>query len=254
MVDITVDSELWLRRFHPPGRDSHRLVVLPHAGGSASFFRPLAAALAPELDVLTVQYPGRQDRRSEKSIEDIGEYADRIHEVLLAEADRPTALYGHSMGAILAFEVACRLEASGHAPLAVIASGRRAPATHREENVHQRDNQGIVTELRRLSGTHTELLGDDEILQMILPALRSDYTAVERYICPAERTVNCPILALTGDQDPRTSLDEAKAWDRHTTGRFELEVLSGGHFFIVDHQRRLAERIAEFVSGAASER
>lgn len=127
MVDITVDSELWLRRFHPPGRDSHRLVVLPHAGGSASFFRPLAAALAPELDVLTVQYPGRQDRRSEKSIEDIGEYADRIHEVLLAEADRPTALYGHSMGAILAFEVACRLEASGHAPLAVIASGRRAP-------------------------------------------------------------------------------------------------------------------------------
>jgi surfactin synthase thioesterase subunit len=158
------------------------------------------------------------------------------------------------MGAILAFEVACRLEASGRAPLAVIASGRRAPATHREENVHQRDDQGIVAELRRLSGTHAELLGDEEILRMILPALRADYAAVERYSCPVERTVGCPILTLTGDADPRTSLDEAKAWERHTTGRFELEVLSGGHFFIVDHQRRLAERIAEFVTGAACER
>ena len=250
MADAVIDSDLWLRRFHRSGSDSTSLVVLPHAGGSASFFRPFSEALSPEFDVLTVQYPGRQDRRSEQRIENISDYADQIHAALRPHAGRPLALYGHSMGAVLAFEVARRLEGSGSTPVAVIASGRRAPSTHRAETVHQRDDDGIVAELRELSGTHANLLADEEIVRMILPALRSDYTAIERYTCPPEHTVSCPILALTGDADERTTIDETDAWRRHTTGRFEREVLAGGHFFIVDHQRRLAELVTDFVRRA----
>ncbi|MGF1431357.1 thioesterase II family protein [Kitasatospora sp. LaBMicrA B282] len=252
MVEAAVDSGLWIRRFHPANDGAPRLVVLPHAGGSASFFRPFSTALSPELEVLTVQYPGRQDRRTEPTIDNVADYADAIHAALQPFADRPLTLFGHSMGAVLGFEVARRLEQSGHAPLGLIASGRRAPSTHREESVHLRDDNGIVAELRTLSGTHGDLLGDEEILRMILPALRGDYTAVERYSCPADRVVSCPILVLTGDEDPRTTLAEAEAWAGHTTAGSRLEVFTGGHFFIVDHQKRLAELVAEFTTGRAA--
>jgi len=89
---------------------------------------------------------------------------------------------------------------------------------------------------------------------MIMPALRSDYTAVERYTCPPDAVISCPVLALTGDADVRTTPDEAKAWSRHTTAAFELEILSGGHFFIVDHQARLTALTRDFISRAASGR
>jgi len=254
MTEAVVDSGLWIRRFHPAHNDSESLIVFPHAGGSASFFSPFSAALSPGLSVLAVQYPGRQDRRSEKGIEDIGQYADEITAALRPHLGRPPALYGHSMGAVLAFEVARRLEREGSAPLCLIVSGRRAPSCHRDERVHLGDDNGIVAELRKLSGTHAELLADEEILRMILPALRSDYTAVERYTCPPDAVVSCPVLALTGDADIRTTPDEARAWGRHTTGAFEYEVLSGGHFFIVDHQPRMAALVRDFTARAAARR
>nr|AEU17900.1 putative thioesterase [Streptomyces antibioticus] len=250
MSEVAVEQELWMRRFHPAANDSPRIVVLPHAGGSANFFVPLSRALSPRLDVQAVQYPGRQDRLAEKGIEDMAEFADRIFAAIRPQSDRPLALYGHSMGAVVAFEVAHRLEASGAAPLGVVVSGRRAPSSHRDEKRHVSDDE-IVAELRALSGTQAGLLADEEFLRMILPAMRSDYRAVESYTCSPDAVLSCPVLALTGDADPRTTLDEVKAWAAHTTGPFELEVFSGGHFFITDHQSRIADLVADFVSRAA---
>src|SRR3954451_18000639 len=204
-------DELWCRRFHPAKNPDSRLVCLPHAGGSASFYLPVAAALTPDVDVVAIQYPGRQDRRTEQPIDDLAILVDRLYEVLRRQPELPTTFLGHSMGAVVGFELTRRLEADGHAPVRLFASGRRAPSTYREEKTYTSD-EAILAEVRRLSGTASALLGDEEMMRAALPALRADYKAVEAYRCEPGITVDCPITVLTGHSDPKTTLDEAKAW------------------------------------------
>jgi surfactin synthase thioesterase subunit len=229
------DDDLWCRRYRPSRTATSRLVCLPHAGGSASFFLPVAAALSPEVDVVAIQYPGRQDRRAERPIDDMAVLADRVHGILRRQPEMPVTIFGHSMGAILGFEVVRRLEADGHGPVRLYASGRRAPSTHRDEAIHRRDDAGILAEVRKMNGTASTLLGDDDLMRAALPALRADYRATELYSCGEEITVNCPIIVLTGDNDPKTTVDEANAWATHTTGSFDIHVFPGGHFFLTDH-------------------
>ncbi|MDH6133787.1 surfactin synthase thioesterase subunit [Kitasatospora sp. MAA4] len=242
---MTIASALWLRRFHPAPDSPVRLVCFPHAGGSAPFFHPVSAHFAPRVDVISLQYPGRQDRRREPCVESLHTLADLVTDELLTLDERPTVFFGHSMGATLAFETAWRLEQKGRcAPKAVIASGRRGPSTTRLETVHHRDDDGILSELRLLNGTNPQLLGDEEIVRMAMPAIRGDYRAIESYRCEADRRLRCPITVLTGESDPRTSLAEAQAWSVHTEGAFRLEVFSGGHFFIADHQAAVNREIS----------
>lgn len=246
MVALPGDSDVWIRRFHPAPQSRVRLVCFPHAGGSASFYFPVSAALSPSVEVLAVQYPGRQDRRADKLIDKIWELADRIFEALQSWVDRPLAFFGHSMGAVVAFEVARRLEQKTNTTLIVLfASGRRAPSYHRNEGVHLRDDDGLVAELKRLNGTDTKLLGDEELLRMILPAVRSDYKAIETYLPPPGPGLNCPVTVFVGDSDPKTTIDEASAWRRHSIGIFDMRVFSGGHFYLVFHQEAIIEAISE---------
>ncbi|GAB3823462.1 thioesterase II family protein [Dactylosporangium cerinum] len=233
----TDDEDLWIRNYHPAAPGSPRLVCLPHAGGSASFYFPVSRALAPDVEVLAIQYPGRQDRRTEPSETDLHELARRIFGVLRGRADQPLALFGHSMGASLAFEVARLLEhEEGVVPLWLFASGRRAPSRVRDERVHQEDDDGLIRELRRLSGTNGDLLGDEEVLRMILPAIRADYTAAETYRCRPGPPLSCPVTVFVGDADPKVTLDEARSWREHTTGAFDFHTYAGGHFYLTGHQ------------------
>ncbi|MFF4606473.1 thioesterase II family protein [Streptomyces sp. NPDC001339] len=232
-MTTTTAEGLWARCYHPAPDRPRQLVCFPHAGGSAPFFFPVSAELSPVAEVLSVQYPGRQDRRAETSPGDIAAMADQVYAALRGRlTSRPTAFFGHSMGAMVAFEVARRLEADGGELTHLFASGRRAPSRYRAESVHRRDDDGIVAELKLLSGTDASLLGDEELLRMILPAIRSDYTAVETYRCDPGAAIKAPITALTGDNDPRTTLEEAEDWRAHTTGAFDLRVYPGGHFFL----------------------
>ncbi|WP_414638103.1 thioesterase II family protein [Actinophytocola sp.] len=239
-------STAWLRRYQPTTNAVARLVCLPHAGGAASFFRPMAVRFAPAVDVLSIQYPGRQDRLRESCVDDIAALSDLITDELVAlDDDLPTVFFGHSMGAVLGFEVAWRLEQKGaNPPRTLIASGRRAPSRHRDEKVHLRDDDGIVAELKLLNGTDAARLADEEIVRMSLPAIRGDYTAIETYIGDPGRRVGAGLTVLTGDSDPKTTLDEARAWRDHTTGTFRMSVLPGGHFFLVDQQQAVTREVA----------
>lgn len=228
------EDDLWCRRFRPARDAPHRLVCLPHAGGSASFFLPYAVALSPAVDVVAVQYPGRQDRRSEPPLTDMAVLADQVHAVLRREPERPLTLFGHSMGAVLAFEVAQRLEAEGRGPVRLFASGRRAPSVERAENFHQQSDDGILAEVRRMNGTLSSLLLDEELMRAALPALRADYRATETYRCPPGARVKCPVTVLTGADDPKTTPEEAEAWAAHTSGACEQHEFPGGHFFLSD--------------------
>jgi surfactin synthase thioesterase subunit len=244
------DPDAWLRRFRPAPEAAVQLICFPHAGGAASFFLPVAAALAPQIDVIAVQYPGRQDRRHEPFIQDIGSLADHIHAALLPSTDRPLAFFGHSMGAVTAFEVAMRLERDhGTGPVRLFVSGRRAPSVRRNESVHQQTDEGIIAELRTLSGTNAQLLEDDEIVQMILPAIRADYRAIETYRGKEGDSVRCPLSVLLGDDDPHVSPDEARQWDKHTTGVLDYHEFSGGHFYLTEHQAKVNGLISEQLLG-----
>ncbi|MFC5290412.1 thioesterase II family protein [Actinokineospora guangxiensis] len=239
-TSVASASTAWLRRYHPGPERPVRLVCFPHAGGSASFFHPASARFADTAEVLAVQYPGRQDRRREPCIDDIAVLADRLAAVLRPLPSKPTVYFGHSMGAVLAFETAWRLGDVGH----LIASGRRAPSTVRSESVHRLDDDGVIAELKLLNGTSTAVLSDDEILRMALPAIRGDYRAIETYTCPPERAVSCPITVLTGDSDPKTTEEEARAWSRHTDSTCTVRVFPGGHFFLTEHLPEVNTEIA----------
>ncbi|WP_067968112.1 thioesterase II family protein [Nocardiopsis trehalosi] len=255
MTDAPDTARGWIRRFHPAPDAAVRLVCLPHAGGSASWFFPLSRALGGAADVLAVQYPGRQDRQAEPGITDLGELADGVHAALAPWADRPLVLFGHSMGALVAFEVARRLRRSGGGAAGLVVSGRRAPSLPRAgEDVHLRGDAGIIAELRRLGGTDGQVLDDPELRPLVLPALRSDYTAVETYAYRPEEPLPCPLTALTGDADPRVTVAEAEAWRDHTTGAFRLVVLEGGHFFPAEHPGAVLAELRAHLAAAAGAR
>jgi surfactin synthase thioesterase subunit len=232
------DVNAWIRRYRPVEESDTRLICFPHAGGSATFFHPLANALPHNVDVVSLQYPGRQDRRHEPLIRDIAEYADRIADVVRQLPEQPTVYFGHSMGAVLAFETVRRLEGLPTTPPGVIvASGRRGPSTHRDERVHLGTDEEILAEVKQLNGTSSALLADDEIVRMSMPAIRGDYTVIETYTCPPDHRVDTPITALIGTHDQKSTVAEAQAWQRHTTGDFRLRTFPGGHFYLTVHQR-----------------
>jgi surfactin synthase thioesterase subunit len=236
-------STLWVRRFQPRPDAPVRLVCLPHAGGSATFFTDLPERLGADVDVLAIQYPGRQDRRTEPFARSMDELTHQVVTALLPWTDRPLALFGHSLGAILAYEVGQGLRAAGLAPAALFVSGRRAPSRQRAESAHLLDDDGLLREIRALAGTDDRLFADEELVRMVLPAIRADYRLVDDYRYHPAPPLDCPLTVLTGTDDAKVTPDEAAAWQTHTSAAFDLVTLTGGHFFLTAHQAKVAEVI-----------
>lgn len=234
----------WIRRYRAAPEAPVQLVCLPHAGGSASYYRPLALPLSPEVEILAVQYPGRQDRLNEPCVDDFDELIEGTLTAVRSALDRPVALFGHSMGSLLAFEVARRLEAEGIEPLALFASAKRPPARHHVELPRRATDEELISEIAALEGTERRLLDSEDMRTLFLPALRADYTALAVYR-PHTARVACPVVALVGDDDDRVSVDDAASWADHTDGPFDLQVFSGGHFYLNDRWSDVATLIRQ---------
>jgi pyochelin biosynthesis protein PchC len=238
MSNDTVDSAAWVRRFHPLAAAGIQLACFPHIGGAASFYWPISAALAPEVEVLAVQYPGHGDRRGEDPVSDLHRIADQAFEALRPDLGERMAFFGHSMGALVAFEVVRRMErALGTTPAALVVSGMWAPSRRREGEIDTSDPSNlseVVADLRRLKGTDPALLEDGELVRQIVGTLHSDYIATASYRCGPAVSVGCPVTVFVGDRDPHVSVQAAQAWSGHTTGGFALHVFGGDHFYLSD--------------------
>ncbi|MFE1438668.1 thioesterase II family protein [Streptomyces sp. NPDC058739] len=247
----TSTGSAWIRRFHTAPDSPVRLVCFPYAGSGASYYHPLSRALAPDVQVLAVQYPGRQDRADEPCAEDLTVLADRVAGELLDRCDPPFVLFGHSMGAVVAYEVALRLEALGVPPRGLVVTGRRAPSLPRVRRVRFADDAELVAELKRLNAGNeavTRLLDDEGVLRIVLPTLRGDYRAIERYHRPSAPPLRCPVVAMGGDADPVTPVADLEAWERHATASFRLRVFRGGHFFLDTHTDAVRQEILDHIA------
>ncbi|MDV6263920.1 GNAT family N-acetyltransferase [Rhodococcoides yunnanense] len=234
----------WLRQLKPFGRHLTEVVCFPHSGGAASAFRALAAELDGDMGVVGVQYPGRQDRYEEPPITDLHELADQIagH---LSGPPRHRIFFGHSMGAILAYEVAQRLGPMG--PTALIASARPAPSVVEATTSYLLDDGKLIEQVVRLGGTAAAVFENDDMRGMLLAVIRGDYQASETYRPRGGPPLNCPIVAMGGIDDPTTSVDELRAWSAHTTGGFRLELMQGGHFYLQDSWPAIARLLRSAV-------
>ncbi|MFD9721482.1 thioesterase II family protein [Streptomyces sp. NPDC059076] len=240
------EQERWIRRFHPVVDAPVELVCFAHAGGSAAYWFALSGRLTPDVEVLAVQYPGRQERHREAPFTRLHSLADHIAATL--PPGRPRIFLGHSMGASLAYEVAARLARTpGGGPAALLLSGRRPPSRHRADTDRLVDDRALVAKVRSLGGTGAGLLDDHEMLGLVLPVLRGDYRALATYEPTAGTPVSCPVVGLAGSGDPEAPPEDMAAWAAHTTGAFELRTYSGGHFFLTENFASVAELVHELL-------
>jgi surfactin synthase thioesterase subunit len=210
-----------------------RLYIFPHAGGSPSFYVPFAKAFSGSTKRIAVQYPGAQNRSA--VVPSIEALADTLYGILAKGPAGPTAFFGHSMGALVAFEVARRLESTGNPITAFFVSSCAAPGRMRSEYFRDMSDDELVKFLIELSGTDPKVMDNRDFLDMILPPLRGYYNAIAGYTCDAEATVSCPVHAFVGTDDRLASRDNVSGWADHTTAEFTLRVFEGNHFYFAEH-------------------
>ena len=253
---ISTSSE-WLRGYDERLDAQVRMVCFPHAGGSAAFYRPWHQGLPPRVELHAVQYPGRGERRTAPLVDDVRTMAGHIVDDLAPLLDRPLALFGHSMGAFIAYEAARLLDERGTPPAHLFVSGQTAPWTAGDARsgtgrTHSRpdigiadaDDEELVRHLERLGGTETELLADPEMRKIFLPYIRNDFRMLQSYRPTVGPPLTTPITALTGADDPVATPALAAEWRDLTSSDFVLEVFPGGHFFLLPEQAAVLDLVA----------
>lgn len=209
----------------------YQLICFPHAGGSASFYSGWSAVL-PELECAVVHYPGRGRRISEPTPTDLRAFALDIATDLIAVADRPLVLFGHSMGAPIALEVARQLEPAGVVVAHLFASGSRDAPCEQGLAAHSDEDPDVVMDqLVRLGGTDPELAADPDFRSLVLPYIQGDGRMFRSYAMADTPILSCPVTTIVGDRD--TDADR-RPWSSLTSGRFAEHQLPGDHFYLVE--------------------
>ncbi|WPP02037.1 alpha/beta fold hydrolase [Pseudomonas sp. HR96] len=225
-----------------------QLFCLPYSGASASVYARWQRELPMALQVCPVELPGRGSRYAEPLASDLMALARQLARELLPRTGRPYALFGHSLGALLAVEIARALrELGAPAPCLLVASGTEAPSARDDADwAEPLGDSQLLERLRELGGTAPEVLASDELLALILPVLRADFLLCGGYRPAPRAPLNCPIQVFAGRQDS-APMPALLAWQRETHGAFALHWFDGGHFFIASQQTQVLAALAEQV-------
>jgi surfactin synthase thioesterase subunit len=212
-----------------------KLYIFPHAGGSAQYYIPFAKAFSSDIKRVAVQYPGQRGTHDLASFTSIPDLADQVCQMVspLEQSDGKIGFFGHSMGALLAFEVARRFEAADNPIAALFVSACGAPGRIGYEYIPDSD-RGLLTAVSEMTGANPEFMENEEFASKILPTLRG-LKAIANYDCPPDATLSCPIYAFLGDDDEVATYEKVMPWSQRTTSEFTARVFTGHHFYLNDH-------------------
>jgi amino acid adenylation domain-containing protein len=245
LVSAARQPENLLVRPRPRPDAPVRLVCFPYAGGGIASYAGWVDDLPEDVDLVCVQPPGRGARLTEPPLWWLDELVMAVGPRLAADPHPHTVLFGHSLGAVVAFEVARWLRRNGHAgPSALMVAGSAAPQLPTTAQAHLLPDGDLLAHIGAMGGTDPALLADERLHPVLLPALRADFAMHENYHYRADEPLDCPIIAYAGKDDPEAPVADALAWREQTTTRFHHEILSGGHFFIADQRARLLSSIS----------
>lgn len=222
------------------------MFCFPYAGGGTFIFRNWAKALPTFVEVYLVQLPGREALLREPPLTRLSQIVDAVVPELLPYIDKPFAFFGHSMGALIGFEIASLLRRRYRTQAAhLFVSGCRAPQIGPTKPPTYNLPDGMfLEELRRLNGTPEEVLANPEIMQLMEPLLRADFEVAETYAYTQAAPLDCPITAFGGLRDSEVNRTEVKAWCEQTSAAFSLQMFPGDHFFLHTSQTLLLQTIA----------
>ncbi len=241
-------SGSWIQHAKPSTRARVRLFCFAYAGGGASYFRTWQGKLPPEIEVCPVQIPGRENRIGEQPYTELLPLVQDLSRALQPYLTTlPFVFFGHSMGGLISFELARQLRREkAPTPIHLLVSAHRAPQVpDPDPPIHQLPDLKFMEELRKLNGTPEEVLKNAELMQVMLPILRADFSICETYTYTDEKPLNCPISAFGGLGDEEVSKDDMAAWRKQAAGFFRLRMFEGDHFYLNSTQEVLLGAIMQ---------
>ncbi|MDH6128358.1 alpha/beta fold hydrolase [Kitasatospora sp. GP82] len=231
----------WLVEISGSAAAEHVLYAFPHAGAGAAAVKKLCRALGDSCQTVAVRLPGRESRMDEEPITDLARLCDRLAEQITAHAgQRRIVLYGHCGGGVIAYETARRLPARTLRHLVV--SAQQAPDRIPPVESWRLPEDEFLAQVARDGYLPREILDQPELRELVLPALRADYQAIECHVSAMD-ALGAPVLALAGTQDRSVAVDDVVAWSRLTTAGFRLELIPGGHNLLLDRSAEVAEAV-----------
>ena len=247
-ADVTTTNEKsgWITRPNPNPHAQLRLFCFPYAGGSASAFRDWAKALPAEIELCPIQLPGREERLKEELFTDLSILVNALLPELRPQLDKPFAFFGHSMGAMISYEVVRQLQQHDDPlPLHLFLSSRAAPQiVNNSTSLRFLPDQEFIDELQRLYDAVPEAIQQSKELQeLFLPILRADVALLETHNWVSGATLKCPISVFGGEQDRSINHAALAAWSKQTDAKFAQHMFSGGHFYLNNHVAAIVETI-----------
>jgi len=238
---MTRTTRPWIVRLGEQRPAPVRLFCFPHAGSGVGAYRAFAAALSPRLEVYGVQLPGRETRFTEPPFHRLEPLLDALTPAITPLLDRPFAFFGHSLGALVSFELCRRLRHAGAPlPLHLFLSARGAAQEPlREERLHDVPDPALIDALARYGGAPAEVLASAELMELLLPTIRADFAVNETYAYRSEPPLPVPLSALGGALDETVLHERLEAWQHQTTAAFQLRIFPGDHFYIKPQQNEV---------------
>jgi len=243
-------TDPWIAFRKPQRSPRLRLFCLPYAGGGASVYRTWQASLPETVEVMPVQPPGRENRLAEPAFTAMEPLVESLCRAMAPWLDIPFAFFGYSYGALVAYEVALRLQADkGLETSHLIVAAHRAPQVPNEDRqLYNLDDDEFRVELEKLEGTPKEVLEHPELMELMMPLLRADFAINDTYrIATVEATLGCPITAIGGLEDHDVDREHLEPWEELTRGRFRLRMLPGGHFFLHEQKDAVLDAVTEIL-------
>ncbi|HZE80902.1 MAG TPA: alpha/beta fold hydrolase [Candidatus Polarisedimenticolia bacterium] len=223
---------------------SLRLFALPYAGAGASMFRKWSNCLPAAVELWPIQLPGRENRISEPPFTSLSELVPQLADVLAPYLGKPFIFFGHSMGALISFELARELRWRQTAqPRALFLSGKYAPQLVRQELRFSLSDDEFLLELQALNRNRGPVADELELLQALLPTIRADFSICDTYRYSEEPPLDCQLIVSGGLQDPEASPADIAAWRDQTTGPFSLRLFEGDHFFLQQSEALFMQHI-----------